>query len=103
MSALDANYRRSLREAALRIANRCRREMGLPPVKHLYKGRRGDPNSCAISETIRDDDANDWSISTGRTYITIGKGDRNIAVRHTELSQQFINEFDLGMFPRLEN
>lgn len=43
-------------KAALEVANKARATLGLPPVDHLYPGKPGDPFSCAITETVYDDD-----------------------------------------------
>jgi hypothetical protein len=102
MLPLDSKRRRSLREAALRIANSVRKEMGLPPVTHLYKGTKGHPRYCVISQTIRDDDAKDWNIYTGGCDITVSRDEQYFQRSHSDLSREFIKYFDEGDFPRLE-
>ena len=41
---------------ALKVANTARELLGLPPVDLLYPGNPKDPFSCAITETVYDDD-----------------------------------------------
>jgi hypothetical protein len=104
-----SNY--DLKRAALRKANFVRRLLGLPPVDHLYKGDKGEPRSCPITNTIYDDDLSHGEVFVETDGREIHVEDfRNSAGEYKEYivgiaqhsqARQFISQFDNGGFPEL--
>lgn len=93
------------KKAALNIANRVRKQLGLPPVDHLYKGKPNDPSSCAITNTVYDDD-----LDRTNTYVRTMFGSVTATQNGTTASASFsrgsrvadfIRTFDRGGFPEL--
>lgn len=98
-----------MKAAALRVANRVRKDIGLPPVKHLYKGRRRESGNCPITNTIYDDDLD-------RRMSRVVTGHRSVALdgtingrwvgRRFELTPyaaRFVHAFDVGDIPELNS
>lgn len=94
--------KRSMREAALRAANRARKELGLAAATHLEKGRRQDPDRCPITKTILKDAPDSWEASTSTRSIELLKvGDETVQKMFflTSLASEFVVAFDDGEFP----
>lgn len=93
------------RNAALRFANRVRKEMGRRPVTKLQKGERSNGRRCPIARTI--DQTGYVSVidtSDGQVYVNIGPaGDVVKEARFkAKLANEFIGLFDQGEAPELE-
>lgn len=106
--------------AALEVANRTRKVLGLPPVDHLYPGVPQDAYSCAITETVYDDDLDrsNYIVSTSYSAVKIYENAKivdnkyivpkdftdkptysaqvepDIQIPMTVLSKEFISRFD---------
>lgn len=112
-----ANKEKSL-EAALKIANKVRVAIGYPPVDRLYPGVPRNGATCAISETVYDDDVDreKWAVLTAGGRVTVWE---KSAVQDFPLQRftitpkveerwkktpgaaSFIHYFDAGKFPDL--
>lgn len=98
------------REAALKAANMMRALLDLPPVDHLYPGYPLAAMSCAITETVYDDDLDrkEWEIMTGGGQITAHKrgssyyiNSKRVELREIPGAISFIKRFDKREFPDL--
>lgn len=101
--------------AALKVANKMRRLLNLPPVESLYPGDVGLGDSCAISATVFDDDLDrsKWRISTSgghlrayaiddKTYsLYISQPKHEIKMKNTPGAASFVHRFDNREFPEL--
>lgn len=98
-----------LRKAALSFANKIRKELGKPPVDHLYPGKRGRDLDCPITNTIYNDDADlrkqylvttRWGVTRvyPRGYLT----EPSVRGKWNEATRKFVGGFDTGQFPDLE-
>lgn len=86
---------------ALKVANRIRKFLGLPPVNELYSGNSGDGWSCPVTNTIYDDDLDRERFTIRTGYSTIGvtdltKGKKEKCYRNTKAGSAFVSAFDGG-------
>jgi hypothetical protein len=94
------------RQAALDVANQARAALGLPPVDHLYKGRPSDPYSCAMTQTVYDDDLDrtKYIVTTGIGAVVVKHRileTEVVRVLHTPDSRAFVKRFDRREYPTL--
>lgn len=91
-----------LKDAALKLANEIRQQMGYPPVDHLYPGTIANAMSCPITNTIIDDDVTGWSVETGTGRVLCTNAEGKIVKQyHDPASRSFVLLFDAGVFPEL--
>lgn len=92
-------------QAALDFANNVRKELGLPPVDKLYAGEHS-AYSCAITNTIKDDDL-DKTVSTIYNQSRLIENFVPVRFFFSEFSDQpelvttFIHRFDMHRYPDL--
>lgn len=99
------------KKAALAAANDVRRQLGKPPVDHLYKGNRNKADSCPITNTIYDDDLDReaYEVTTREEWIIVrARGLHFPALAYYPVPpesrvHQFISSFDHGRYPELES
>ena len=94
------------REAALKMANHVRKEMGFPPVSRLYPGKPGQGSSCAITETIYDDDVDRslWSVYTSNGIVRFsrfGGLGQYVSWKKVPGTASFVYYFDQRQYPDL--
>lgn len=94
-----------LKAGALRFANKVRKQLGLPPVKRLYKGMRANAQHCPITMTILDDDLkfdHATVMTNGMSVRVFRRTQPQVVVKTTETAREFIRAFDKGHIPELD-
>jgi hypothetical protein len=77
-------------EAALRFANRVRKEEGLKPLKRLPKGWRHDSRACPLAEAT--------GYEAGTSELIVGLCEFR---RYPRDVRRFVSKFDKGKYPEL--
>ncbi len=79
------------RDAALRFANRYRKQEGRKPLKGLPKGYRSDPLGCPLGRATLAEADTDWL-----------QPDDGEQIDYPALVARFVYLFDMGKLPDLE-
>ena len=109
--ALTVEQKQELADAALSIANAIRVELGLPPEKNLYKGRRHSMCECPIAKTIdvtgivvtKEEIRLDYD--KYKVVIPIEAPAKNWIDRRWKtpaMAKEFITYFDAGLIPECD-
>ena len=91
-------------KGALDKANQVRKALGYPEVDRLYPGTPSDAYTCAITETIYDDDVDRklYRIMTADSISVVSIHFTPQYYSHSRESRAFIHHFDEGEYPELE-